>query len=208
MNMNIKRVFSVAVVLLSISTVAFFAYRSTSNYNSIDDEASISTPTDERNTQYFSADWPYYESVDALVNRANLIVRGTVVDSRVEPVNIMGSGGELYFLHTISTVHVLDSYMGDVMAGDEIEVMIIGGETETEVLFVSNYSYTFTRENEYVMFLYVSDYGLALLLNPFHAVYIFNPRARSTSEALVSAYDGNRITLTYEDLSNIAALGR
>jgi len=204
--MSIKRVFSVAVVLLSISAVVFFAYRSIGNNNAIDGEAS--TPADERHIVYFSADWPYYDSVDALLSRANLVIRGTVVDSRAEPINIMGSGGEEYMLHTISTVHVLDSYMGDAMVGDKIEVLIPGGETETEGLIVSGFSYTFTCENEYVIFLYVSAYGLALLLNPFHAVYIFDPGARSTSEALVSAYDRNRITLTYEDLNSIAELGR
>ena len=97
------------------------------------------------------------------------------------------------------------------MVGDKVEVMVAGGETETEVLIVTDFCYTFTCENEYVLFLHTWDYGPASLLSPFQAVYIFDPMARSSSEVLSSVYDGDRITritLIYEDLKSIAELGR
>ncbi|WP_131820673.1 hypothetical protein [Desulfoscipio geothermicus] len=72
---------------------------------------------------WLSADYPHYSSIDALAAKADIIIEGTIVDSRVEEIDTrirtnkedeqLNPGGEIPStkdICTVCTIKVSDSY--------------------------------------------------------------------------------------------------
>ncbi|MFJ2213104.1 hypothetical protein ACIQVO_26765 [Streptomyces sp. NPDC101062] len=144
----------------------------------------------------YHADYPAYDSLDAVIGESDLVVRGTVVGSRVEPLLPETSAGgdpatnpqaglspkELAqaeaeaeadpVVVTVSTVKVAQVLAGDAVVGDTVEVSQLGG-TYKGVTYKERDTTTLARGGtEYVLML--ADNGGANpydLLNPEQALY-------------------------------------
>jgi hypothetical protein len=162
-----------------------------------------------------SADYPYYPNVDALTEKADLIVKGTVMDSRVEEIdtriktseenknlNPGGKTSSTNFLYTVYTIDVSDSYKGDVEPGETIEIKEIGGESDTTTC-IAGETVKFAKNKEYVMFLstYESDVPPSLL-NPIQSAYNYKEEAANKGK-LLSVNEKNDLALTIEGLEEI-----
>ncbi|MFJ4538579.1 hypothetical protein ACIP39_21865 [Streptomyces tibetensis] len=143
-------------------------------------------------TVVYEADYPAYDSLDDIVGTADLIVRGTVVDSRVteskpevstegDPLTNPQAGLSAEeaaetdpVVITVSTVKVAEvlSGPGKVAVGDTVEVSQLGG-TLDGVAFEEQSTTTLSKDGtEYVLML--ADHGEAApydLLNPEQALY-------------------------------------
>jgi len=146
--------------------------------------------------------------VDGMVYSSTDIVRGVILDERVERMNTMitppdgptewylSMRQESYFLHTIHRIRVTEVFKGDSQIGDIIEIAQIGGR-----LFLSQLTnlsmVAFEIGDDIVVFMetYYNSHGIhrpASLISTFQSVY----RAISTSgmtfpEGIVSAYNTN-----------------
>ena len=117
-----------------------------------------------------SEDYPSYSSVDALSKRADTIVKGNVIQTRVEALddrvktdshnqndmNVAGSAADAQVsfdkIYTIYTVQVTESYKGGYTAGDQLEVKQLGGQLgNTEI--VNDDSLRLSQAKDYVLFL-------------------------------------------------------
>ena len=91
-----------------------------------------------------SVDYPYYNGVEELARNADYIIHGKVTEKTCEWRVISRPAAELYLnpedvpteepdLVTVYKVQVLDSYLPTAETGDMLEVMMMGGETETVI---------------------------------------------------------------------------
>lgn len=75
------------------------------------------------------ADYPYYGTLEEMVEKASLIVHGSIVSTRVEEgADAAGDSSAHADVHTIYSVAVTDVYKGDCLEGDTIEVAQYGKE--------------------------------------------------------------------------------
>ncbi|HBU81671.1 MAG TPA: hypothetical protein DEF35_08540 [Paenibacillus sp.] len=195
--------------------------------------SSVTTNTaatkDEPITMIASEDFPNYSSIGDLSERANTIVRGSVIQTRVEALNDMvqapavnesaldeelNPGGEdivpFEKIYTIYTIKVAESFKGIHTAGDTIEVKQLGGQLgNTEIINDDNIKFIPTKD--YVLFLETYEDTPASLLNSVQSLYVIKPAAKSTqpgeqqskSEVVVSANPENDLTLSIEELQEI-----
>ena len=98
----------------------------------------------EKETLTATMDYPYYSGVEELAQNADYIIHGKVMSKTCEWRVISMPAAELYLnpedvppaeedLVTVYQVQVLDSYLPTAKAGDTLEVMMMGGETETVI---------------------------------------------------------------------------
>ena len=151
---------------------------------------------DRPNKMFFSADSPYFASVESLISDTANIVRGRVIDSRVEYLDILTTNCIPF---TITTFFVEDSYRGGLSDGHYIEVIQPGGQTENTILKPSSFT-SFSEAGEYVLFLSADTSQMHFLSSPTQAAYIYNPHARSPFDMLESVCSYNSLTLTYDDI--------
>lgn len=138
----------------------------------------------EKEVIVMNVDHLYYDSADELAEEADYIVRGKVTNKAYEWRIISTPAAELYLnpedvppaeedLVTVYTVQVQDSYLPTAQAGDTIEVLMMGGESDTVV-------YTFEGQpelyvdSEYVFFLSKSSMfeNTGWLLSPAQSAYL------------------------------------
>lgn len=158
-------------------------------------------------------DYANYDKIETLFAAADYVIRGKVIDSRVEWLphliqptdeeefdpykNPSGDVNDEKVLTTIFTVEITDSYKGKTNS-NTIEVMQLGGETEAAI-----YRYEGTPEiaknTEYVLFLSMSNLrdNASWLLNDVQSLYQVN-------ENELIKLSGNSLELTFEDLSRLA----
>ena len=157
-------------------------------------------------------DYAWYDSIDALYKKADLVIKGKVLGSRVEWMShvieptaeeksdpVLNPGGEIddddEMITTIYTVEISVVYKGS--AGKTIDVLQLGGETDT-----ATYSYEGTPEitinKEYILFLSESTLyeNAAWLLNNAQALY------KVEGNDLIKL-PKNTLELTYEDLTRL-----
>ncbi|WP_141131615.1 hypothetical protein [Anaerovirgula multivorans] len=168
---------------------------------------------EEKSTTIVYADYPYYPSIDALAEKAAIIIEGTIVDSRVEEIdhrmNPSSDTPPSMMVYTVYTVEVSNSYKGDVEPGETIEIKQIGGEGKTMVYIVGEEdNVNFVENRKYVMFLRTYENFPASLLNPIQACYsyeedIVNTKSTVDNEQFISVNEKNDLTLTIEDLERI-----
>lgn len=138
----------------------------------------------EKETVSVQADYPWYDSIEALYDRADLVIEGKVLDSRVEWMNhaiepseedkddpYLNPGGDTdpgEMITSIYTVEIHDIYKGS--AGESIELGDIGGEIGGVVCENPEAADIETGET-YLLFLSVYGDFPACLLNPVQAIY-------------------------------------
>jgi hypothetical protein len=164
-----------------------------------------------------SEDYPSYGSVDALSERADTIVKGNVIQTRVQALNDMAQASssslneQVSFdkIYTIYTVQVTDSYKGRYSAGDQIEVKQLGGQLgNTEI--VNDDSVKLMPTKDYVLFLETYEDTPASLLNTVQSLYVIKPASKSNqpseqnaSDVIISANPENDLTLSLSELQQI-----
>ncbi|MDT0122514.1 hypothetical protein Q9R46_07680 [Paenibacillus sp. RRE4] len=174
-----------------------------------------------------SEDYPTYGSVDALSQRADTIVKGNVIQTRVEALDdrvspesqdqhnmdATGSAADAQVsfdkIYTIYTVQVTESYKGGYTAGDRLEVKQLGGQLgNTEI--VNDDSLKLMQTKDYVLFLETYEDTPASLLNSVQSLYVVKPASKSNqasqqsqSEVIVSANPENDLTLSLSELQQI-----
>lgn len=114
------------------------------------DEASVDTKTPEttgvpessveKEIVELHIDRHVYYSKEELVTDAKWIVRGTVIDQRHEwrPIGPANPDSE-EFIFTVTTLQIEEVYKGEI-GYDTIEVLELGGETETEICIYKAYA--------------------------------------------------------------------
>ena len=168
---------------------------------------------------YTSAQYPHYLCIYTLTARAHDVVRVEVLDERVELVNILLAPlnygiTEMYRIHTINRLRVLEVFKGESEAGDIIEIKQYGGKLGY-INVVNPDMAPIVVGDDIVVFIgnpgiYFGIYNLpSSLLSPFQAAYRFTPlvenaRMRNVNVELESVFEGNNLTLTLEDLAQIS----
>jgi hypothetical protein len=153
-------------------------------------------------------DYPWYDSIDTLYEKADMVIRAKILDSRVEwmshgieqgakegsdQILNPGAKNDDKVITTIYTAEINAIYKGSPVT--TIEVLQLGGETDTEI-----YMYEGTQQinikKEYVMFLSKStlNENAAWLLNNIQAIY------KVEGKNLIK-FPQNTLDLTYEDLT-------
>ncbi|KNE84100.1 MULTISPECIES: hypothetical protein [Streptomyces] len=138
----------------------------------------------------YEADYPAYDSLDGVIEAADVIVTGEVVDSRVEELLPDEPQGDDPLANpqagvaeedraeiepvvtTVSTLRVSGVLAGDVRAGDTIEVSQLGGELGGTTYREESTTPLAGDGTEYVLML--ADHGDDApydLLNPEQALY-------------------------------------
>ncbi|WP_339260668.1 hypothetical protein MKZ12_12540 [Paenibacillus sp. FSL R5-0713] len=176
-----------------------------------------------------SEDYPSYASIGDLSERANTIVKGSVIETRVEAMNDIvhvtdavneneltptsDPGGEpssFDKIYTIHTIQIVESYKGIYKAGENIEVKQLGGQLgNTEIINDDNLKLIPARD--YVLFLETYEDTPASLLNSVQSLYVIKPAGKSNqpgqqqsqSEVIVSANPENDLSLQLTDLQEI-----
>ena len=175
-----------------------------------------------------SEDFPNYSSINDLSDRADTIIKGNVIQTRVEALNDrvqaseadqeLAQSAELNAcyddpasakIYTIHTIQVAESYKGTFAAGDTIEVKQLGGQLDnTEIINDDHVSLIPTKD--YVLFLETYEDTPASLLNSIQSLYVIKPASKSSqsteqtsSPVIVSANPENDLTLSLDQLNQI-----
>ena len=144
--------------------------------------AEFSVGGGEKETLTATMDYPYYSGVEELAQNADYIIHGKVISKTCEWRVISMPAAELYLnpedvppaeeeLVTVYQVQVLDSYLPTAKAGDTLEVMMMGGETET-VIHIYEGIPELSVDDSYVFFLSKSSLfeNAGWPLNPSQAI--------------------------------------
>ena len=136
----------------------------------------------EKETLTATMDYPYYSGVEELAQNADYIIHGKVMSKTCEWRVISMPAAELYLnpedvppaeeeLVTVYQVQVLDSYLPTAKADDTLEVMMMGGETET-VIHIYEGIPELSADDSYVFFLSKSSLfeNAGWPLNPSQAI--------------------------------------
>ncbi|MFF3733080.1 hypothetical protein ACFYXM_22870 [Streptomyces sp. NPDC002476] len=138
----------------------------------------------------YEADYPAYDSLDAVVEKADVVVSGTVVGSSVKKLmpEVSTEGDPLAnpqaglseeeaakvepVVVTVSKVKVSEVLSGDVKPGDTVEVSQLGG-TLGDVTYKEKHTTTLANNGtQYVLMLAKHDAAAPYdLLNPEQALY-------------------------------------
>lgn len=182
--------------------------------------ANESGVADSVNKAVLSADYPYYDSIDKLSDRANVIVCGMITGAQVEEINdaIPEPGNEASFdssvtaphIYTVYTVELIDVYKGDYKQGDVMEIRQLGG-AYSGVDYQYDGFIDFTEETEYVFFLKQYEGFPANLLNPIQSCYIYpaagekaGDRSQVSEDVILESINPiNDLVLSQEDLLKI-----
>ena len=138
----------------------------------------------EKEVLVMNVDYLYYDSANELAEKADYIVRGKVTDKTYEWRIVSVPAAELYLnpedvppaeedLVTVYTVQVQDSYLSTAEAGDTIEVLMMGGETDTAIHTFEGQPELYV-DSEYVFFLSKSNLfeNAGWPLNPAQSIYL------------------------------------
>jgi len=153
------------------------------------------------------SDYPHFDNLNDLSERATDIVMGTIIGSRVDELFIMYDldgclldDGQIF---TIFTLQILNVYKGIYKVGDTIEIKQPGGETD-RVIYVATEEPVLNEKEDYVFFLYSGDYTVpASYLNPYQSIYFFDVNNGDSLIKLNSVSKLNDIDLTYDHLSSL-----
>ena len=166
-------------------------------------------------------DYRWFSSVEEISSNSTDVVRVEVLDERTELINIWlppenefeYTGQDLeesYFVYTVNRVRVIETFLGDTIEGDIIEVRQIGGYHDG-LLVVSHDYVGFEINDDLVLFLYSLDQSdlPASLVNPIQSVfrfgsYIENFSASNPYIELDALHEENNIAITLSDLRDLS----
>lgn len=133
-----------------------------------------------------SADYPNYENLENLIDKADTIIKGKIIDFKYSQINIsqkpqsddeyLNPGGEIdnsLMPYTIFTVEINKTYKGNINKKETIQIKEPGGifgNTE----YVNEDSAKLKKGNNYVFFLETYPNSPASLLNPIQASYEYD----------------------------------
>lgn len=156
----------------------------------------------------FKTDYPFYQSLDALYQKADFVIKAKVLDSRVEwmshvlprtaeyyanPNNPGGKQDDTKMITTIYTVEITASYKGKDGV-KTMNIMQLGGEDESAI-YVCEETPKLAKNTEYVLFLSKSSLreNAGWLLNNIQSLY------QVKGNDLMSI-PGNTITINLDDM--------
>ena len=162
---------------------------------------------DEIITEYFLvSDLWIFDSISELNFRTTDIVRAEVLNSRVEPINILlrtPSPDEnierFYIIHTVYQLRVLEVFKGDSAVGDVLEAMQRGGLYGSRRL-VYSYQLSMNSGDEFIFFLRsYEEHGFGHLPRSivgsyqgvFHTLSSRTTRTNEMYESITEAYFEN-----------------
>ena len=164
-----------------------------------------------RNGLFFmfsSGDYEIYENIDHMTARATDIVRGVILDERVEEINTLlpprggpnewylSRRGDFYSIHTINRIRIVEVFKGDAQVGDIMEIAQLGGRLGLTVQNVSH-RLQFAVDDDVILFMRTFHashgvYGPATLLAGGQGV--FRATGESVfSEGIIATYDNNSL---------------
>lgn len=175
----------------------------------------------QASTILVSADYPNYTSISSMSDRADTVIRGTVIEKRVEAIDdrskvsknsedLISSANEEYTpnIYTVYTLKVNESFKGKYQEGDKIEVKEFGGQLG-DTNYLNKESVGMGQSEDYVMFLETYEDTPASLLNPVQSLYLFKENggdtaSKESSNAQISSVSSeNNLMLTMNDLESI-----
>jgi len=182
------------------------------------DEMSQGNPV----TVVVSQDFPHYKSIDSLAERADAIIKGKVVNTRVEAINDrvisestneeLNPGGNPPVeknIYTIYTIEIEEAYKGNYKPGDTLDFKELGG-TVGNTTFVAEEKVDISNEYDYIFFLATYDNTPASLLNSIQSLYIYGSvnesgvnSKKAAPATLTSAHPENDLILNLDDLKEI-----
>lgn len=149
----------------------------------------------------------HYDSLNELSNDADYVLRGKIIDREFEWRVISRPDPDVYLnpedmppvtedLVTVYTVEVLDTYLSSSKIEDRIDVLMMGGETDTTIYRFEG-SPELNVNDEYIFFLSKSSMfeNAGWLLNLEQSVY-------KVDESNISKVNGG-FTLTFATLENL-----
>ena len=157
-----------------------------------------------------AGDWPSYDSVEEMAERATDVVRGEILLSRVEKREHHMDWVDIY---TIYTIRILEVFQGDLEVGDEIELSQMGGEVDN-IKVINLDRVPIEVGDDLVMFLRTRSGNLAGILNPWQGIYRLSEEVGNTEEIdasikLISVFGGEEnlfeLDVTVEDLWALVA---
>jgi len=115
-------------------------------------------------------------SIEEVIWRSTDIIRAEVMDSREEMINT----GFRTRNHTVTTLKVLEVYMGNTEIGDIVEIMQRRAPTNSHDQPCGNYDYNFSlnRDDDFVFFLHNDsspqfEHLPMVIASDFQGIYIF-----------------------------------
>jgi hypothetical protein len=168
----------------------------------------------------YRADYPQYESADALFDKANLVVEARIVGAprylqEVEeapdptqtdpalnpnagaPAGVAAQPEAPPTVITVYTAQVVQVFKGEAQVGQSIEVKELGGNFEG-VTYSEEHTTAMSEDKGYVLFLETYPDSPAALLNPVQAKYPLD--ASSNPEPLSE----NTLKLTRSELETMS----
>lgn len=156
-----------------------------------------------------SADYPVYENLETLTDRADTIIKGKIIDYKYSQINItqknqsddeyLNPGGEVdnsLQPYTIFTVEIKKTYKGNINKKETIEIKEPGG-IFGNIEYVNEDSAMLKKGKNYVFFLETYSDSPASLLNPIQAKYEYDDNDNLIQD------EKNKINFNMKDLENI-----
>ena len=145
---------------------------------------------------YYHGDFPRYESVSELYDRANLVVRARITDgTEVRPIKI-GSADDTTLVYTVYRAEVQRVFKGR-STGPVVEVKLMGGAHDG-VKYIADGTIDLTPGQTYLLFLETYADAPASLLNPAQSQYVVGP------SGLVTSVGDNRLRVSESDLERLS----
>ncbi|MCL2813959.1 MAG: leucine-rich repeat protein [Oscillospiraceae bacterium] len=165
--------------------------------------------SDAANIMYIAAKYPHYDSISDLASYATDVVRGKVLDERVELLNTnlepsppgVDDDEDDDEIYTVYRIEVLETFLGNAVAGDILELRQIGGQLGDELVINSDYV-SINVGDDLIFFMresYIEDYP-HVYLNSHQSIYIYS----DTDGTLDSLNPENDLNLTRKVLEQIS----
>ena len=188
---------------------------------SIGDIGEENLDDDEVITTHISGDRMVYPNIDMLAEWSSDIVRGKILEERIEIISILTPTPEnyllfneedrqrFYLIHTVHQLEVLEVFKGDAEPGDIMEVRQMGGRIGNEEL-INPDIVPISVDDDLILFMYDNGSGRPLvLMTPTQGVFHFTPlaesaRMRNANTSLESVLESQfNLPFTLNDLARI-----
>lgn len=163
-----------------------------------------------------NGDYPEYGSLESLVDRADTIIKGKIINYTYSQLNIKDNKSTDEFLnpggkidnskipYTIFTVEIEKTYKGNANKKDTIEIKQLGGVIgNIEYVFENDAEVKLEKGKKYVFFLETYADSPASLLNPIQASYEYDDNGNIISQKQNKLKEEKKLLLKMEDLDSV-----
>lgn len=167
-----------------------------------------------KETVYVQGDYPYYEALEEMSERASAVVRGTVVGIEQRMIDIsledpsedsyISAGGEsepLILPYTVYTIQINEPLKGIPEGQETLEVKVMGG-TDGNTEYVPDETVQMEEGGQYVLFLETYDGLPASLLNMRQADYECDGNGEIAAAQARNAEEG-KFVFTLDELREV-----